>query len=873
MIEPGQLISHYKILEKLGEGGMGVVYRAEDVTLTRSVALKFLPHGLEVHEAERARFLQEARAAAILNHPNICTIHEIAEVDGQQFIVMEYVEGKTLRKIVPVKKLPAAIGYAIQIVEALQEAHSKGIVHRDIKAENIMVNSKNQVKVMDFGLAKLKGSLKLTKTSSTIGTLAYMAPEQIQGEEVDARSDIFSFGIVLYEMLTGHLPFKGEHEAAILYAIVNENPEPLQHYVPDAQSELLHILNRALEKDREERYQTVHDMLIDLRRLKKDSSRVSRQAHYDTPMPGTADPRPAVEGKKSWRSRLWLGIAALLVLCAISVGYFLLRAPAARLNPDRASIPLRIPFKEIGYPSLSRDGNWIAFSAKDKSEKWDLYMMNTAGGEARRITDEEAYELDGAAFSPDVSQIVYDCQQLEPYSFRKIKIVASQGGSSRTLADTGFSPKWRPDGIRIGYMRAAAGSDREIASASGKLEIWSIKPDGTDSRLELIDTICTRDRWAFCWSPDGESITWVRNYPEGYGEVMVRKLATGKERQLTADRKKVDEVIWASNDQILYVSNKSGQPNLWMIPAGGGEATQVTQGAVPIIGARISADIKTLLYMQSETFAHVWISSIDGSNARQVTFDDTRAIGPVFSPDRKNIALTFGDVNGLNPERHLYVMDRDGKNQRQLTYGPEIDGRCRWSPDGKWLAYTSRAVGEPGDSNTVYLIQPFNPGSPRMLCKGYEEWFDNESLLVFSRMKTRLYSLKAGTSTQMYQDSTWVFGVRGNKLMVFFDLRKGRDGVWVVPVDSLGRQKGEVREVHLPFEAVGGVWPPDLRFWMYRRGYEVWRTWISTGKEERIGKALPGGTMMYDVSMDGKEILWVSTHYPSKLVLVKDVFE
>src|SRR5512136_238994 len=234
----GQTVSHYKILEKLGEGGMGVVYKAEDLKLTRTVALKFLPHGLDAHEPERARFLQEARAAAILNHPNVCTIYDIAEAEDQQFIVMEYVEGKTLREIIPVKKMQDAISYAIQIAEALQEAHSHGIVHRDIKAENIMVNTKNQVKVMDFGLAKLKGTLKLTRTTSTVGTLAYMAPEQIQGEDVDHRSDIFSFGVVLFEMLTGKLPFRGEHEAAIMYSIMNEEPESAQHYRPDLPLEL-----------------------------------------------------------------------------------------------------------------------------------------------------------------------------------------------------------------------------------------------------------------------------------------------------------------------------------------------------------------------------------------------------------------------------------------------------------------------------------------------------------------------------------------------------------------------------------------------------------------------------------------------------------
>jgi serine/threonine protein kinase len=282
----GQTISHYTILEKLGEGGMGIVYKAHDAELDRDVALKFLPHHVTVNEAEQARFLQEARAAAVLNHPNICTVHAIEKADDpayanasagtQQFIVMEYVEGKTLRQLMPIQKTQIAIDYAIQIGEALQEAHGKGIVHRDVKADNIMVNSKNQIKVMDFGLAKLKGSLKLTKTSSTVGTLAYMAPEQIEGGEVDARSDIFSFGVVLYEMLTGHMPFRGEHEAAMVYSIVNEEPQPIQKYLPEISSELAHVLNRALEKEPSERYQSVAEMVIDLKRLKKQTSRVSR---------------------------------------------------------------------------------------------------------------------------------------------------------------------------------------------------------------------------------------------------------------------------------------------------------------------------------------------------------------------------------------------------------------------------------------------------------------------------------------------------------------------------------------------------------------------------------------------------------------------
>jgi serine/threonine protein kinase/dienelactone hydrolase len=271
----GKTILHYKIIEKLGEGGMGVVYKAEDTKLDRLVALKFLPLHLTENETDKARFLQEAKAASAINHPNVCVIYDLLEHKGQQFIVMEYVEGKTLRCVAEEQHdtpLPIhdVIHYTIQIAGALQAAHEKGIIHRDIKSENIMVNSKNQIKVMDFGLAKLKGSLKLTKSSSTLGTVAYMSPEQLQGQEVDARSDIFSFGVVIYEMLTGRLPFKGDYEAAVIYAILNEEPDPVQKHRPDLLPAFLPVINCTLEKKPENRYQSMKDLLDDLKQLQAE---------------------------------------------------------------------------------------------------------------------------------------------------------------------------------------------------------------------------------------------------------------------------------------------------------------------------------------------------------------------------------------------------------------------------------------------------------------------------------------------------------------------------------------------------------------------------------------------------------------------------
>jgi len=322
----GQTISHYRILEKLGEGGMGVVYKAQDTKLDRFVALKFLPHHLTANEAEKARFLQEAKAASALNHPNVCTVYGIDEFKGQQYIEMEYVDGETLRQKIPVKKIEDSLRIAVQIGEALGEAHAMGIVHRDIKAENIMVNSKGQIKVMDFGLAKLKGTLKLTRTSSTIGTLAYMAPEQIQGGEVDARSDIFSFGVVLFELLTGKLPFPAEHEAAIMYSIVNEEPVEITTLRHDLPPGLSHIISKSLEKDPQERYQSVADMVVDLRRSQKRSTRVV----MDRPPAAAAVATPKQSPPEGLNKFIW--IAAALIIAAALGSYFLFFNKSPRIE-------------------------------------------------------------------------------------------------------------------------------------------------------------------------------------------------------------------------------------------------------------------------------------------------------------------------------------------------------------------------------------------------------------------------------------------------------------------------------------------------------------------------------------------------------------
>jgi eukaryotic-like serine/threonine-protein kinase len=335
----GTTVSHYKILEKLGEGGMGVVYKAHDTTLDRVIALKFLPRYLTSDTAEKERFHHEARAAASLTHANIAVVYEIGEYDGEPFIAMEYIEGSTLKHIIQMETLSVTkiLDIAIQACDGLAAAHGKGIVHRDIKSDNIMLTPKGQVKITDFGLAKLKGATKLTKTGSTLGTAAYMSPEQALGEEVDQRSDIFSLGVVLFEMFTLHLPFRGEHAASIEYAIVNEQPPPLARYNEKVSDELQHIVSKALEKDKDDRYQHADEMLVDLRRERKHleyahagyaTSTITRAAGLPaTPETTGGDNGPTSEAPSPARKKRWTTLLAGAGFVALLIVAFLLLRP------------------------------------------------------------------------------------------------------------------------------------------------------------------------------------------------------------------------------------------------------------------------------------------------------------------------------------------------------------------------------------------------------------------------------------------------------------------------------------------------------------------------------------------------------------------
>jgi len=885
-------VSHYKILEKLGEGGMGVVYKAQDTKLDRFVALKFLPSHVASSSEDKARFLQEAKAAAALNHNNICTIYGVDESDGTMFIAMEFIEGGILREKIPFARIDDALTIAMQIGEALQEAHTKGIVHRDVKADNVMLTSRGQAKVMDFGLAKLKGSLKLTKTSSTIGTLAYMAPEQIQGGDVDNRSDIFSFGVLLFEMLTGKLPFRGEHEAAMVYSIVNDEPENIQKYRSEVSAELTLIIEKALEKDPNDRYQTVADMVVDLRRVRKQSTKVSReharpsevaQTGGSTLTSSPAEPTPALRQQpgKSFPSKYkwWIavGIVAVLIVAALAVR--LLRGNVPELNPGMTTRVLEIPLTDIGYPGLSGDGNWTAFVAKDAGGKWHLYFMNTGGGEPKAITTESLGSNSAVDLSPDGSRVAYD-GGVTGRDRSDIFLTSALGGGTSLIAQGGAVPLWQPDGKRIFYFSGFYWS----TSSLRKLEVRSVTPEGTEGRLEFVDTISVPARYSLSLSPDGKSVVWLRTFPEGnYQEVVVHDLVTGAERQLTFNKKNCDEVCWASNDQIIFSSNRGGNTNLWMVPAEGGEQVQITHGLGPDLGIKISTDLKRLLYYERQDIGDFWIGSTSTGTTGQITFDDRRKFWPSLSPDGKLIAFAMYGADLLTWESAIYVSNRDGSNRRQLASNAGMILHSQlWSPDGSRIAYAARNPSLPDDSSLAsktYVIEPARTAIPRFIADGSPfVWLNADSVMVTNAGKSWLAVVSTGQVNQFFEDSTAAYPVRGGKSVLYYDYHQATRGVWIVDVDRMFKRTGTARRLNVDDRKDGYTYwtlSPSRDFVMLRKpGGKLLKIWLSSGKEELIPGTFSNIDDAENVSLSPgtNEFIYDVRRTKGRLVMIENMF-
>ena len=733
----GTRISHFDILEKLGEGGMGTVYKARDHRLDRLVAIKVLSEKAAADPERQARLIQEAKTASALNHPNIVTIHEIDTAGDLLFIAMEFIEGRTLEQLIPQKGLryPDALRYAVPAADALAAAHAIGIVHRDVKPSNIMVSAKGVVKVLDFGLAKVTGrgtarsagpvgqadatvtvTSRQTEDGAILGTVAYMSPEQAEGKEIDARSDIFSFGVMLYEMLTGRRPFAGDTKLSTLAAIVNQEPRPAKQLVEGLPAELDRVLARCLRKDPARRFQTMADLKVALEELKEESDSGRLTASAAAPA----------------RKRPWLRAAGIAIVLLALAGAWFLRRPAPG-PPERLVAVTSYPGSQM-YPSFSPDGRQIAFSWDgEKGDNLDIYVKLVGETNALRLTTDPAADL-FPVWAPDGKRIAF--RRAGPHG--GIYTVSALGGAEQKLSDLASNTapylqmSWSPDGKwlaagstdpsrAIFLLQAEGGEPRAITNPQAPAfdAVPSFSPDGRQLAyvgckgsfscdvyvqdlspaylpLGSVRRITRQNAiiWALSWSRDGKSVIYSGSRYSGVAFYLWRVGIDGQrppERLELAGRAAMSLSVAPIGNRLVFSRNLQDN-DIWRYHAGG--------AAGPFLVSSLNEDCPqfspdgTRIAFESNRGGEaeeIWVAQADGSNPVQMTSNLGRHQGsPRWSPDGRWISF---DSQGEDGSRHIYVVDAGGGRPRRAN--PETLGEAvaSWSHDGKWIYFYSDRSG------------------------------------------------------------------------------------------------------------------------------------------------------------------------------------
>jgi eukaryotic-like serine/threonine-protein kinase len=801
----GRTISHYEVVEKLGEGGMGVVYKARDTHLDRFVAIKVLPAEKVADPERKRRFVQEAKAASALNHPNIVHIYDIDQQDGLDYIAMEHIAGKTLGQLIGPKglSLREALHCGIQAADALAKAHAAGIVHRDLKPSNIMVTEDGHVKVLDFGLAKLTEMVSPGENQSTVtlepeteegtilGTAAYMSPEQAEGKKVDARSDIFSFGAVLYEMVTGRRAFHKESRISTLAAVLTQEPEPLG---TDTLHDLPKVISRCLRKDPARRFQTMADLKVALEELKEETESGKRSLAASTPS----------------KRRRWLTAAPVLLgLVGIALGTkFVLNMMRPDSTGPYTAVPLTsFPGREVN-PAISPDGNQVAFAWNgEKQESYDIYVMLIGTGSVLRLTNDPAMEF-SPAWSPDGRYIAF--LRGLPIGNFGLFVVPALGGTPRQVGETGVTIRGRE------IPQAALASQIAWTADSQSLVVDDYITPGELPLAMFLISISTRERrrltsppaaWIGDHSPSvsrsGRRLAFIRRHGPVEGHVYYLDLTadlrpSGQPVRLTTGAFYPDSPAWGADEDTLFYSSApyEGLRSLWKISISGGRRPV----RLPSIGedsysVAISRLNRRMIYNRQLEDSNIYrlplnaAGSSAGSPVKLIssTRDDSR---PQYSPDGRRICF----VSNRLGTRELWISKSDGSDQTQLTnLGGSVMTTARWSPDGQRLLFALE--GDKGSD--AYVMRP-DGGQPQ-----------------------RLTGVVGGELIPSWsRDGKWIY---------FPSSRSGERRIWRTRTDGGEPVQITQKSGEAPLESTDGKW-----LYYYGSDKWIWKVAVSGGVETRV---------------------------------------